>query len=244
MSSILYTDTEYSAFWSMDPSKSGELLQLASVPVVNGVVHPPFNEYCRPLTGKWSVEAQDVHKIDRNWAKAQQHPEEMADKYMAWIKSFDCRFTVVGFNCKGDMDYTHRLMGQKHLMDWKKATDPEWRDVYKKALDRKKHLTITKYKLPDLAKYFGLEYDKHNALADAYMTKEVDERLDTFKPRHKTQYQAENLSQVDRIAKYTSTSYLQIGGDGSVFIFDTATKNPEAMKVICERLWDVFVEGR
>lgn len=247
MSALIYIDTEYSGFFSVDTSKSGELLQLAAVPVINGVQYEPFNQYCKPLTGKWNVEAEKVHKITRDFARLQQTPEQMSKNFIEFIKKHDCLFQLAGWNTKGDQGYVDRLMlSHGHMNEWKKHIKWDWRDVKKRAEERKMFLPVKDFKLGTVSKFFGLDHDAHDALSDAFMTWKIDERLSTIgqPPKAPVMVHNESMSNAEKRAKYTDKRYLMVNGEGSVYISDEATKNPEIMRHILEELYDIFVEGR
>lgn len=244
---FIYIDTEYSGFFSADTGKSGELLQLAAVPVINGIPGEPFNQYCKPLSGRWSLDAQKVHKIKRDFAVMQQSPESMANNFMEFIRKHDQIFTLAGWNCAGDNKYVDRLMlSHGHINDWKKHVRWEWRDVKNRAQERKSHLPVKDFKLGTVAKFFGLEHDAHDALSDAMITWKIDERLGTIKVKKDgvPVVAVNGMTNAEKKAKYTDSRYLMVNGEGSVFINEEGTKDPEIMKIILEELYDIFVEGR
>jgi len=242
---FLYLDTEYSSFYSSDKSKSGDLLQLAIIPVVNGVMKPAFNEYCKPLGKVWNVHAEKVHKITRAFANRQQHPNEMAVKLVAFLQQYDMKFTCAGWNCRGDKSYIERLVNNANLTaEWHQRINFNWRDVKDRLKDRKKNFPVKDLKLPTAAKYFNIKTNSHDALADADATKQVDDRCETVQMIDvAVQIENSQLTELQKKDKYVDRKYLQMG-NGSVFISEHATKNPEAMKVIIEELWNVYVEGR
>ena len=208
------------------------------------MVQPSFNEYCRPLTTVWNHHAEKVHKISKPFAAQQQHPKELHDKLIEFIKPYDTIFTPAGWNINGDKMYLERLMsdygGSKN---WYRRTR-QWRDVKVRMQERKKHFPVTNYKLGTCAKFFDIEINAHDALSDADATMQVDNRLSTVNMMDiATQLQTQGLDNVSKREKYTDKKYLQIGHD-TVYLSEHATKNPEAMRFIITELWDVFVEGR
>jgi DNA polymerase III alpha subunit (gram-positive type) len=79
-----------------------DIIQLACIPVINGIPQKPFNEFCQPVNWKNIDQvALDVHKITIDEIKLFQSPEEMLNKFINYIKSFNVKFTIAGFNvCK------------------------------------------------------------------------------------------------------------------------------------------------
>lgn len=241
---LLYLDTEFSSFYSSDKKKSGELLQLAVIPVINGVVEKSFNEKCRPLTNVWNSHAEKVHNIPRHEAMTYQHPKAMAAKLKDFLEGFDCMFTPAGWNIRGDKSYLDRLVTDYNLSSqWHRKVKYKWRDVLIRVQKRKKFFPVANLKLGTVSKYFGIELNAHNALSDADVTRQIDDRCSTVQLVEKSiQLANHNLEEVEKQSKYTDRKYLQMA-DGTVYISEHATKNPEAMKVILQELWDIFVEG-
>jgi len=245
--SILYLDCEYSSFFSPDKKKSGELLQLAIEPVVDGVVmDEKFNEYCRPLTNMWSSHAEKIHGITREFAMAQQHPKEMAQKLYEYVAKFESYFTACGHNAKGDKSYTERLMNDYDLtLEWHTRVKHTWRDTHTRAKNRAKLLPVKSLTLGSLCKYFGIKINAHDALSDAIATRKLDEHL-TLLRTDIGQFQQNaisNMSYIDKRVKFLDLSYLVINGDGDVFISAKATKDPEALKFVLEELWNVYIDS-
>jgi hypothetical protein len=52
----------------------------------------------------------------------------------------------------------------------------------------------------------------------------------------------ERLTNLQKRRLYLDSKYVQIDGNGVVYITEEGTKNREALKVIMEELWSKFVE--
>lgn len=238
----LYIDTEYTSFFSSDRLKSGELLQVGIVAVVDGVVSDTLNEYVRPLTAVWNNHAEKVHGISKNKASTAQHPNDLATKIVDFVEKNDRVFTVVGHSCSGDQKYIERLMLDCGVTArWHSRVRNSWQDTL--TISKGRNLGISKYKLEDLAEYFNVKFDNaHDALADADMTRLVHENLLTM-PKD-DEYVPQNIlgeSHVDKRKKYMDKKYIQLGS-GAIYITEHATSNPEAMKIIIEELWELYIE--
>lgn len=220
-------------------------MQLAIVPVVGGVVSTPFNEYCRPLTKVWNPGAEKVHGISRSRAGTHQHPSDLAKKLLEYITQYDCIFTCAGWSCRGDESYIERLLlDYKMVMPFYKRVRMKWRDVKDRAKDRSRFFPMSNYKLGTAAEFFKLKFNAHDALADADMTRQIDERLSTVSLVDiAIQLDTQGMSNVDKRIKYADSGYAHIGSN-TIYISEKATSNPEAMRYIIEELWDTFVEGR
>lgn len=242
----LFIDTEFSSFFSSDLSKSGELLQLACIPVIDGVRRDSFNEFCRPLTKTWSIEAEKVHGIRRDQALAAQHPSEMASKLMAFLQQYDCFFTPIGFNCASDESYINRLISDnKSILPYRKAVHYKWSDVLDKVREHKEQIKLKSYTLSSLKKFFKIENKSHDALADAEATMMIYDMMKVMFPVFSAeQLKYSGMSNIEKRAVYLSSSHLMVNHDGSVYIHPEGTKNVEALKVILEEIWSTFIERR
>lgn len=245
----LAIDTEFTSFYSMERKKSGELLQVSIVPVIDGIpdMEKAFNEYCRPLTSVWSTHAEKVHKITKKRAMTFQHPEELAVKLIEWIKQFDDVFTCMGFNCTGDKRYIERLLYDYTMSNhWFLRVKTDWKDVKKVATNRKEYIPKKSLTLESLCDYFGIDHNAHDAIYDALNTWNVYERLKAIKtPKDaRQQYLDGSLTEIEKKRKYTDLKYMMIDGYGGVFITEHATKNKDALRIVLEQIWNLYVESK
>lgn len=243
----LAIDTEFSSFYSVERQKSGELLQVAIVPVINGIPDRAnaFNEYCKPLTKIWSPHAEKVHKIPRKKTETFQHPSELAEKLVSWMKQFDDIFTCMGYNSTGDQRFIERLLYDYRLSNhWFLRVKTQWKDVKKIVDKRKKYIPKKKLTLESMAEYFGIEIDAHDALSDALATWGVYERVIAIQTptEGRQKYLNSKLTEVEKKRKYTDLKYMMIDGHGGVFITEHATKDKEALGIVLEQIWTLFIE--
>lgn len=245
----LSIDTEFTSFYSPDRKKSGELLQVGIIPVIDGVPdhENAFNEYVKPLTKIWSPQAEKVHGITRARAQTFQTPEELCEKLIRWIGKYDCYFRPIGFNCTGDKNYIERLiMDYKLGNHWHFKVNHKWIDVKKMATKRKKMIPKKSLTLESLCDYFGIKIDAHDALSDAIATFYVKERLKLIdSPSEGRQnYLNSQMSEIEKRKKYLDLKYVALNGEGSVFITEHATADKEALRVILSEIWDLYVENK
>lgn len=245
----LTEDTEFSSFYSADRMKSGELLQVAIVPVIDGVADKSraFNEYCRPLTKIWNSHSEKVHGISRKRAESFQHPSELCEKLGKWIEQFDDVFMMMGYNCTGDKRFIERLVVDYGISnDWHFKVQHKWKDVHDMAKKRKKQIPKKSLSLSSLCEYFGIETKSHDALYDAIATFEVSERLKLMdSPTEARQnFLVSQMTEVEKRKKYLDLKYMMINGEGSIFITEHATKDKEALRIILGEIWSLYVDNK
>lgn len=171
----------------------------------------------------------------------------MAEKFINWIKQFDDVFKVMGYNCLGDKRYIERLlMDYKMSNHWFLRVKTEWKDVYTMVKNRKDSIPKKKLTLSDMCDYFGIEINAHDALSDAMATWKVYECVKQIKSakEFRQEYINEKLTEIEKKHKYTDLKYMAIDGEGQVFITKYATENKEALSVVLEQVWNLFVEEK
>lgn len=241
----LSIDTEYTSFFSPTKNKSGELLQIAIVPIINGVKEEPFNEFIRPLTKIWNVGAEKVHKIPRKRALTFQHPVEAAQKLRSFLDKYDTVFTVIGHNPKGDKNYLERFVRDYGLInEWHRKVRPEWKCTAEMASKKKSLIPVKNYKLETLCKYFRIETTSHDALHDAIATATIYEMMNAMIAANATRVnEVGELSEINKRKKYLDLKYVMFNGDGCIFITEYGTSNKEALRIILEEIWNVYGEA-
>lgn len=244
---ILTIDTEFSAFYSPNTAKSGDLLQLSCIPVIDGNLEKrlAYNEFMRPLGNVWNKYAEDVHKITRARALNFQHPLEAHQKFMEWLKQFDNVFTPMGYNCTGDKNYFHRFVTEgKGSIEFYQKVKTDWIDVYKLAIKRKKMITKEKLNLGSVCDFFKIAIKAHDGLSDAEACYLVYECLKAFDdPRDGVQKAlAGKMTEVEKLIKYNDIKYFQPNHDGSVYLTEYATKDKDTLRVVLGLVWDMYGE--
>lgn len=240
----LSIDTEYSSFFSAKEGKSGELLQLAIVPVINGVMEEPFNEYCRPLTSVWNSEAEKVHKISRKMSMEQQHPSELASKLKLFLLKYDTMFFALGHNPSGDQKYIERLIRDYSMInDWHRRVKTNWKCTRDIASKMKSKITTKDYKLETLCNFLRVPLDAHDALSDAIATSKVYELMNNMESASRgIQPSISKESELDKIKKYMDIKYVMFNGEGSVYLSEHATSDREALRIVLNEIWSKFGE--
>lgn len=240
----LFIDTEYSSFFSADRAKSGELLQIAVVPVINGVRDEVLCEFMAPLTKVWNVGAEKVHGISRERAESFQHPKDACYSLGDFLARHDCVFQVVGHNPSGDKKYIERLFNDYGLgNNWFPRIRPDWLCTASIAKKNKSLVPVKNHKLETLCKFFKIDINAHDALSDAMATAELFEKLSgLFSVNKQREASLVDLTEVEKSVKYNDRKYVMLNGDGCVYISEHATKNPDALRVVLDSIWKTYGE--
>lgn len=156
-----------------------DIVQLACIPVVNGKRQQPFNEFCQPKN--WDTieeEAIRVHGISRQRMKTFQTQEQMLDNFIKYLKQFNVKFVIAGFNVNFDKQFLSKLFNsQGKATDFFTFFDISIHDTLARARSLKGKIKTENNKLETLAKYWGIEIQAHDAISDISATIEVDNQI-------------------------------------------------------------------
>jgi DNA polymerase-3 subunit alpha len=168
----LWLDTETTGL----SEYKNDIVQLACIPIVNGIPQKPFNEFCQPTN--WNAieaEAVRVHGITRDMMETFQTQEEMLDKFIQYVSSFGVKFTIAGYNVGFDKKFISATFS-KHgkSSDFFRLFTINIHDTYKRAKSVKSQIPVSSFKLESLADYYGIKIKAHDALSDIEATIAVD----------------------------------------------------------------------
>lgn len=157
--------------------KKNDIIQLACIPVINGVPQKSFNEFCQPLNwGAIEQEALRIHGITEDQLRTFQTTEQMVDKFINYIQSFGVKFTIAGYNVGFDKRFISAMFGKlKKNSDFHKIFSIDLHCTYKRAQKVKTQIPSSSLKLEALAEVYGIEIKAHDALSDIEATIKVDE---------------------------------------------------------------------
>jgi len=231
---ILVADCETSG---LDPKKSA-MLQIALIPIIDGVVKDPFVSYVQPhKLADIADGALKVNKINREDLATFPTIEEMTKNMLAFIDQYDCKFTIRAHNAQFDKDFLYHFMSRQGLHgDYIKRFRPELQCTLEKAkrVFAKEKKKPANFKLGTLCEWFGIKLENaHEALSDAMPLIPLWDALDAMEgfktPKIK-------LSKEE----YLQPKYIQINPDGSVFISPEGTKDKDALSAILTELHNSF----
>lgn len=221
----------------LDPKKCS-ILQLAMIPIIDGVVGSPFVSYVRPHKGSDIQDgALKVNRINREDLETFPTIEEMTKSMLAFIDQYDCKFYLCAHNAQFDRDFLYHFMTRQGLHgEYIKRFRPDLQCTWIKAKQvfEKQRKKPANFKLGTLCEWFGIKLENaHDAMADARVVNPIWDALtamEGFKtPTVKLPH-----------AEYIQPKYLQINPDGSVFISPHGTKDKNALTAILSELHELF----
>lgn len=167
-----------------------DIVQLACIPVINGIRQKSFNEFCQPTN--WNnidEEAVRVHGITRDMMQTFQTQEELLDKFVDYINSFGVKFTISGFNVGFDKKFISATFSKhKRSSDFFRMFTINIHDTYVRAKSIKGKIPTASLKLEELANYWKIEIKAHDALSDISATIDVDKKISEMLGEDNTVY--------------------------------------------------------
>lgn len=156
--------------------KKQDIIQLACIPIIDGIEQKPFNEFCQPTNYKTiQQEALDIHGITVEQLKTFQTLEQMLDKFVTYVQSFGVKFTIAGYNVPFDKRFLSASFGKvNRTSDFFKMFTINVHCTFRRAKDVKTKIASKSLKLSALAELYGIEINAHDALSDIQATIEVD----------------------------------------------------------------------
>lgn len=156
-----------------------DVVQLACIPVINGVRQKPFNEFCQPKN--WDAiddGAVRVHGITRERMKTFQTPEQLVEKLVVYLRSFGVKFIIAGYNVNFDRQFASALFTKcGRPRDFFSLFELHIHDTYARVKSVKTQIKTENHKLETLAKHYGFHIDAHDALSDISATIDVDQEV-------------------------------------------------------------------
>ena len=157
-----------------------DIVQLACIPVIAGIKQSnTFNQYCQPTNystidqGALDVNGQTVERL-----MIYQQPEIMVANLVTYLKSFNVKFTIAGYNVGFDKDFLAALFKKVNREeDFLSLFTTDIRDTMKRAKKLKVQLGTPNIKLGTLCAHFNIPINAHDALSDIQATIILDKIL-------------------------------------------------------------------
>ena len=172
----LWLDSETTG---LDPVNN-DIVQLACIPVMNGIESPnSFNEFCQPVS--WDnvdAEALRINNTTLEKLATYQAPALLVNNLVNYLRSFNVKFTIAGYNVGFDRDFLASLFKKVNReQDFLDLFTSDTRDTYKRAKALKTRLATTNIKLATLCAHFNIDINAHDALSDIAATIKLDKIL-------------------------------------------------------------------
>lgn len=172
---FLWIDVETTGLYA----DKNDIVQLACIPAIDGIEKDGFNEFCQPIN--WNAieqEAVNVHGITVDRMKQFQKPEVALDKFIKYIRSFNTKFIIAGFNVDFDRQFLSAMF-TKHgrSEEFFELFEINTHDTYKRVKLIKNQIKTPNHKLETLAKHYKIEIKAHDALSDIAATILVDKKI-------------------------------------------------------------------
>lgn len=153
-----------------------DIVQLACIPVINGVRQKSFNEFCQPTN--WNNiqdEAIAVHGITRDMMATFQTQEDLLNNFIKYVNSFGVKFTIAGYNVGFDKKFISATFSKyKKSSEFFKMFTINIHDTFVRAKSVKSQIAVQSLKLEVVAPHFGIFINAHDALSDIDATIQVD----------------------------------------------------------------------
>ena len=176
MTNYLWLDGETTGLNSL----RNDIVQLACIPVISGVEQSnTFNQYCQPIDYQSiDQEALNINGQTVERLRTYQKPEVMVSNLVTYLKTFNVKFTIAGYNVGFDRDFLAALfkkVNREH--DFLELFTQDIRDTMKRAKKLKTQLGTSNIKLATLCAHLNIPIDAHDALSDIQATIKLDKIL-------------------------------------------------------------------
>lgn len=161
-------------------SNKNDIVQLACIPVIDGILHATaFNQYCQPVN--WTAIDQDalrINNITMTQLRTFQSPENLVNNLITYLRQFNTKFTIAGYNVEFDRDFIAALFKKVNKeKEFFELFTSDIRDTFKRAKALKSQLQTPNLKLATLCGHFNIAINAHDALSDILATVKLDKIL-------------------------------------------------------------------
>lgn len=221
----------------------GALVQLAAIPVINGIKGEPFVSYCKPHKDALiDPKALEINKLTYEQLQTFPDAQEVIPKFIEWVDSQQTLMALLGHNISFDRKFLYTWMCRHgYYGSYITRFRPQDYCTLKMAREafKGKRIKPEKMNLGSLCKFFKVDLiNAHDALADIEATYEVYQHLKAMLPESTVKKPIMNYA--DKRRKYLDTKYIMFNPDGAIYINDCATKDPEAARFIAEEIYHLF----
>lgn len=190
-----------------------DIIQLACIPVINGIAQKPFNQFCQPTNwNNIAPEATAVHGITKDMMLTFQTQEEMLEKFIIYAQSFGCRFIIAGYNVGFDKKFISATFSKHNRSsDFFRMFTINTHCTFKRAKSVKTQIKTSSMKLEVLAPHYGITIKAHDALSDIQATIELDAIISGLIGEDNTRYVPQmNAKDVNILTKIPEMAQLHV----------------------------------
>lgn len=176
--------------------KKNDVIQLACIPIINGVPQKSFNEFCHPINwGAIDPYALKVTGTTIDDLRTYQPPEQMLQKFIEYLDSFGVKFTIAGYNVGFDKRFISSMYSKlNRTSDFFRMFDITVHCTFTRAKSVKTKIASPNLKLGTLADLYKIDINAHDALSDIEATIKVDEIISGLLGEDNTLYAPEILA--------------------------------------------------
>ena len=220
---------------SLDP-KSGAMIQIALIPVIDGVDGFPYVSYVKPHLG---ADIQDgalkVNSITRDQLKTFPEIKTVTEEILKFLDDNGGKFHFRAHNAEFDRNFLYHFLSRQGLHgEYIRRFRPDLQCTLEKAkkVFAKQKAKPENMKLGTLCKWFNIPLENaHEALSDARPLVKLWDALDAM----------EGLKiPLPQESNYIQPRYVQINVDGSVYIPKETTSNKAALDAVLAELHEIF----
>lgn len=228
----------------LSPSKHA-ILELACIPVVNGVKKEPFVSYIKPHEGATlDPKALEINGLTIKQINEFPDGKEVLKKFIEWIDSHNTVFNLLAHNVDFDRKFLYTFF-TRYGCHTEFITRFSNKDIctleMSKRLFANKRAKPSSNKLGDLCKFFSISLENaHSALPDIEATYEVYQNLKAMESAPIHVQQDKPLSYQEKRIKYLDMSYIQFNANGDIYIDSKMTKDPAAARFIAEEIYRLY----
>ena len=238
MASYLFVDIESTAL-----GDNAGVIEIAAIPVIDGIEHPHFHSMIRPHDGcTLDPKAFEVTGIDIKEIWSYPDAKEVINEFVTWIDSHESVFSIAGHNVTFDRNKLFRLFCRNgaygdfitRFNNRDYCTLRKSREIFKGKRNKPDN-----FKLETLCQFFDIQVtNSHRALVDIQNTIKVYFELEKIKQSEEAKQ--EEAPYKEKARKYLDIKYIQMNPEGDIFITTEATKDPIAMRFLLNHMWNMY----
>lgn len=226
-------------------AEKNAMVQLAALPVINGVEGEPFVSYLRPHPDAViDPGALKVNRLEYDQLWTFPEPSEVLKNFIDWVDGHETLFALMGHNVPFDRKFLYMTLN-RNMMNMEYITRFRTTDFctleMARTIFKGKRNAPEKMNLTALCKFFQIPFENaHDALADIKATYAVFLRLQAMMPPKAAIEVVKKMSYQEKRRKYIDSKYIQFNEDGSFYGSPDLSKNPDAARFIAEEIYHLF----